>query len=74
MKEHKPGSGCNTITLSEAVHKSEVQGRFDIYSGLGSIYLPSVDAWYPAAFNMILTLGKPYKFRDRFGVVTDFIA
>lgn len=62
------------ITLAEALQKSNVQGRFDICSELGSVYLTSVDAWYPARINMHLTVGNSYKFRDRFGIVTSFVA
>lgn len=64
----------DTITLVKALEKAQVPGRTDIWSGLGHVYLTSVDAWIPASPHILLSVGKSYKFRDRYGDEVDFVA
>lgn len=63
-----------TIKLVEALEKAKVPGRLDVCSGLGQVYLARVDAWVPANPATLLSAGKSYKFRDRYGNETDFVA
>ncbi len=63
-----------TIFLFQALQNNNVSGRNDVLSGLGKVYLASVDAWYPTYHELVLTVGKSYKFRDRYGAETDFVA
>lgn len=62
------------ITLKRALEKRDVPGRADIWSDLGKIFLTSVNAWYPAHPDLVLSVGKTYTFRDRDGFETVFIA
>lgn len=65
---------ADTIKLSKALEDNEVPGRTDIWSGLGRVWLSSVDAWYPARPELLLSRGKTYKFEDRFGNQITFVA
>lgn len=63
-----------TVTLWEAACAADLPNRNDIWSGLGKVFLTSVDFWCPVKHDLVLSVGKSYKWRDRFGEETDFIA
>jgi hypothetical protein len=69
----------NIVKLSVALRNHEkesgsfIQGSTDIWSGLGQVFLKSVNAWVPADPNLMLKIGEEVVFKDRFDNKTTFV-
>lgn len=63
-----------TIALHHALEKLNLPGHTDVWSGLGQVYLTSVDAWYKADANLTLRVGGKYIWKNREGEEFPFTA